>query len=145
MIGRVPAVFVHIIFVRKTIILTWIVHLLRYALGTTITIARTFDLFPISARKHSNLGRVPAVLVKLDLGGFKTMIVTRIERRPRLSVTQQECLRGPLRTVGVAVAAAAAATTRIEDREGAEKETSSREHRSHRYTVLLCCGHPLLT
>ena len=143
MIGRVPAVFVHIIFVRKTIILTWIVHLLRYALGTTITIARTFDLFPISARKHSNLGRVPAVLVKLDLGGFKTMIVTRIERRPRLSVTQQECLRGPLRTVGGAVAVAAAAI--MDDREGAEKETSSRDHHSHRYTVLLCCCHPNLT
>ena len=77
-------------------------------------------------RQHAAQGRVAAVHVDT--------LRRRVQRG--LRVTQQERLRGTTRKVGVVVSAAAAAT-RIEDREGTEKETNSSDHQSQRNTIVL--------
>ena len=87
------------------------------------------------------IGRVPAGFAEIIL---KTKILLRIVRivvrtihRRCWIVTQKERRRGTTRKVGVVVSIAAAAATRIEDREGTEKETHSSDHQSQRNTIVL--------
>ena len=71
-----------------------------------------------------------------------TIILTRIVHlRCCLIMIEKKSRRGTIMTVGVAAAAAtaAAAAAIIDDRKAAEKETGSRDHRSHGNTVLLLC------
>ena len=86
-------------------------------------------LHPIPVRQPI-IGGVPAVFAG-SIGVHKTIILPRIVvlLPPHgWSVTRQERLRGTIRTVGVGVAAAA---PRREDPEGAEKEKTRRDPRSH--------------